>query len=186
MQALALPCDLDNRALGWGLHLYGETNMDALVDRFIEMVKRGEYIVDTDKGGIYSTRRGRMKRVGFVTSTGHMSILIDNRPTVSIQVHRAIWTFANGPIPDGLVINHINGVKTDNRLANLECVTRTQNVRHAIHVLKKKRKLPDEDIREIRRLSATGQYSQRQLAEMFGVHQSNISVLLANKIWKGI
>jgi hypothetical protein len=28
-------------------------------------------------------------------------------------------------------INHVNGVKDDNRLANLEVVTHTQNMRHA-------------------------------------------------------
>lgn len=33
--------------------------------------------------------------------------------------HRAIWTFFNGTIPDGLQIDHINMIKDDNRLFNL-------------------------------------------------------------------
>ena len=41
--------------------------------------------------------------------------------------HRYVWTQHNGPIADGMVIHHINGVKTDNNIDNLALVTRTQN-----------------------------------------------------------
>lgn len=44
------------------------------------------------------------------------------------QVHRVIWEMANGPIPSGMEIDHINGVKDDNRLCNLRIVTHTQNM----------------------------------------------------------
>lgn len=45
--------------------------------------------------------------------------------------HRLIWESVFGPIPRGLEINHKNGVKTDNRIRNLEAVTRSENMRHA-------------------------------------------------------
>ena len=37
--------------------------------------------------------------------------------------HRIVWEKAYGPIPDGMHIHHKNGVRDDNRLENLECVT---------------------------------------------------------------
>lgn len=38
------------------------------------------------------------------------------------QEHIWIWEQANGPVPDGYVVMHINQIKTDNRLENLICV----------------------------------------------------------------
>lgn len=53
-----------------------------------------------------------------------------NRTQKCIIVHRAVWAAFNGKIPDGLEINHINCVRDDNRLENLELVTRLQNHLH--------------------------------------------------------
>ncbi len=48
-----------------------------------------------------------------------------------IYSHRKVWTLANGEIPDGYVIHHINGDSKDNRLVNLAMMTKEAH--HAIH-----------------------------------------------------
>ena len=42
-------------------------------------------------------------------------------------VHRLVWEAFNGQIPEGLQVNHINEVKTDNRLSNLNLMTAKEN-----------------------------------------------------------
>ena len=41
--------------------------------------------------------------------------------------HRHIWEQANGPIPEGMQIDHINRDPKDNRLENLRVVTQSVN-----------------------------------------------------------
>ena len=42
------------------------------------------------------------------------------------QAHRIVWQLHNGQIPDGLQIDHINGIKDDNRIENLRLATHSQ------------------------------------------------------------
>jgi len=42
--------------------------------------------------------------------------------------HRLVWEKHNGPIPEGMDIDHINGDRRDNRIENLRLATRTQNL----------------------------------------------------------
>ncbi len=61
---------------------------------------------------------------GYVENTGYRRVKVGGR---IYQVHRLIWEAAHGPIPDGMVIDHINRDKLDNRLENLRCITPRHN-----------------------------------------------------------
>lgn len=50
-----------------------------------------------------------------------------NNRQKQINIHRLIWIMFNGDIPDGLVIDHINGDSLDNRIENLRCCTQREN-----------------------------------------------------------
>jgi hypothetical protein len=57
-------------------------------------------------------------------SQGYTVVNIGNR---LVRLHRLIWEIHNGPIPHGYQIHHRNGNKQDNRLSNLQCVSRREH-----------------------------------------------------------
>lgn len=46
------------------------------------------------------------------------------------RAHRACWVWVHGEWPDG-IIDHINRVKTDNKISNLRVVSRRQNAQNS-------------------------------------------------------
>jgi hypothetical protein len=121
--------------------------------------------------------------------------LYANGTAKRVAAHRLIWASFNGPIPEGLQINHRNGKKNDNRLANMELLTPSENTAHGFRVLGRKSpnnpspgvrngsaKLTEEKVREIRRLYANGLF-QHEIAKMFGVSQRMISLITRLEKW---
>ena len=43
-------------------------------------------------------------------------------------VHRLVWEAFNGSIPENMQVNHLNEIKTDNRLENLNLMTAKENL----------------------------------------------------------
>ena len=45
-------------------------------------------------------------------------------------VSRVIWEMVNGPIPEGYIIDHLDGNALNNRIENLACKTRGENMQN--------------------------------------------------------
>lgn len=48
-----------------------------------------------------------------------------------ISIHRLVWETFNGEIPEGMVIDHIDGNRSNNALSNLRLVTQSENMNNA-------------------------------------------------------
>ena len=132
------------------------------------------------------TRRGNLvyKRIA----------LHKNSKRFDILVHRLVMEAFIGPCPNGYQVNHIDGDGCNNHISNLEYVTQSGNIRHAIDVLcrdfaKGERitlsKLTELDIKEIRALYKSG-IVQVDLAKRYKVTQTTISSILLRKTWKHV
>jgi hypothetical protein len=86
----------------------------------------GRWSIDADAGVLFGVRDDP---IGAKSPEGYLLV----KPTQRLRVmaHRVIWEALHGPIPDGFEVNHKNGLKSDNRIANLELVTHAANMEHA-------------------------------------------------------
>jgi HNH endonuclease len=64
---------------------------------------------------------------GGLQLTGYINIGVNGKP---YSAHRLAWLYVYGEFPISL-IDHINGIKTDNRICNLREASRAQNAQNA-------------------------------------------------------
>lgn len=72
-----------------------------------------------------------LTRIGYSSAAGYERVCLDGKETYA---HRIVWEAVEGralPPRGDLSINHLNGVKTDNRPGNLELATQSEQMRHA-------------------------------------------------------
>ena len=61
-----------------------------------------------------------------INSSGYYMIYVKGCQQLE---HRYVWTKANGDIPEGMQIHHKNSNKLDNRIENLELISRADNMK---------------------------------------------------------
>jgi hypothetical protein len=126
--------------------------------------------------------------------SGYLRTVLKSDEGISktIKVHRVVLNTFN-PILEVMEVNHINGIKNDNRIENLEWVTRQQNIQHCIdnnlqYVLKGEEignsKLTEIDVIYIRANFKPRIITRNYLAKKFNVTEATIKDILQKRTWK--
>lgn len=88
------------------------------------LYKDGKLFWKISRRGLINTRE-----VGTINK-GYRWVKSDLLPKQT-SVHRIIWEMHNGPIPERMVIDHINRNTLDNKIENLRLASRSQNSMNA-------------------------------------------------------
>lgn len=135
------------------------------------------------EGNIYNANGKLMKqqlhKKGYMYFTEHNVKKYPKRKKKTWRVNRFIYQYWNPDVDmTNMDVDHKNDIRTDNRLENLELVTKKENNRRRRYV-----KLDMYKAAMIRTLYAQGDTSYRKLADKFDVHFSVIADIINKKIW---
>jgi len=157
----------------------------------------GRYSI-SDRGRVMSHKYngGNTERIMIPTTLpdGYPKLFLvgDDGIRSRVKIHKLVAEAFIGKKPDGLEINHIDGIKYNNDSENLEYVTSKENSQHAYRTGAWKpavgekcvlAKLKDAQVVEIRKLHKEGE-SACSISRKYGVSPTTIKDIVKWKTWK--
>lgn len=129
------------------------------------------------------------KELKCVSSRGYIVGTVNfNGMRKQVKAHQVVWIANNlSKYWQGLVVDHKNRDKQDNRIHNLRLVTKAGNAsnrRNYAGASNPSAVLTEENVRRIRKTSLDGFNSYAGLAKAFNVSKSTIAAIVQRKTWK--
>lgn len=138
------------------------------------------------------TRKSKILKPALNRSGYFAGSVCVNKKMIPYTIHRLVAeNFIDNP-NNKLEVNHKNGIKIDNRVENLEWVTRQENMNHAyenglVRILKGSNigtsVLNEEQVKEIRKKFIPRVYSRIKLAKEYNVSEATIKDILYRRTW---
>jgi hypothetical protein len=151
--------------------------------RGIDRLKQG-------RSGLRLTRGQELKQVP--NKKGYPEVRLRKNGTHTRLVHKLVSSAFLVKSEGCTQINHINGVKTDNSVINLEWVTQSENQKHAYKLglqpsrageSNNKATITDKDVTKLKLLYNLGR-TTKEVSELIGVNLSIIRQIIYGQSWR--
>ena len=135
------------------------------------------YKADTE-GNIFNSEGRLIKQQ--INNRGYLQfkMYLGDGQVRGVKSSRFVYEYFNGEIPEGHQIDHINGIKTDNRISNLQVVLPSKNIRKRPY-----NKLSEDKCAVIKNLLNNKVISTSKLAEMYDCNKSTVYYCWVGKTW---
>jgi len=154
---------------------------------FVQIPEFPRYLV-SESGTVVSTVNGKWRVLKPTVELGYNYYYLTSptRPRVKVGEHVLVLLAWVGPKPDGHCVDHINSIRNDNRVENLEWVTYQENTQRAWRKgsCETVRKVGDShycskltNLQAVQALALKGTMTQKEAAKLFGVVKSTITAL---------
>lgn len=150
------------------------------------------YYQVSNKGRVYSTRSQRNLSLTH-EKRGYVSVELNVQGVNKrVKIHRLVAKSFIPPVEGKALVNHINSIRNDNRVENLEWCTQSENILHGFKYGNKDshgenhshNKLTEKQVIEILQLKGT--VTQQKIADMFNISRENISRIHRRISWQHI
>lgn len=158
----------------------------------------------SDTGLVRNILTGRLLK-HIAQANGYRHVTLCNKGVMrQVSVHRLVAEYFIGPCPDGLQVNHIDGIKSNNISGNLEYVDFSGNMQHAARLkltalgdkngMRKypgrfagekssSAKLTWDQVDCIRREYVPGYGNRAIIRRQYGISKATLARILNGKIW---
>lgn len=147
------------------------------------------------KNGLVIRFKGKQLRPG-LSKSGYLSLALSGK---THNIHALVAECFIGERPQKHDVNHINGNKLDNTASNLEYVSRSENMKHAVKIglcektisasrsrcgtNAKHAKLNYEIAENIRWFKKNWDLTDKEIAKIYNVSASAVSFVLCGRTW---